>query len=125
MVADFPTKGYIIPSFTNTLIGVGPICDANCTVIFKKKDVTVLSPEGKPILRGWREKKLPRLWSFALKPNNNSIKDYTTTNQTSPADHSAYNLPSIESLVRYMHAAAGLPVKYTWLKAIKKGNFET
>ena len=23
---DFPTTGYIIPSFTNTLIGVGPIC---------------------------------------------------------------------------------------------------
>ena len=24
--ADFPTKGYIMPTFTNTLIGVGPIC---------------------------------------------------------------------------------------------------
>ena len=32
--ADFPTKGYIMPTFTNTLIGVGPICDANCTVVF-------------------------------------------------------------------------------------------
>ena len=40
--ADFPTKGYIMPTFTNTLIGVGPICDANCTVVFKKQDVTVL-----------------------------------------------------------------------------------
>ena len=27
--ADFPTKGYILPTFTNTLIVVGPICDAN------------------------------------------------------------------------------------------------
>ena len=27
--SDFPTTGYIIPSFTNTLIGVGPICDAD------------------------------------------------------------------------------------------------
>ena len=44
LAADFPTTGYIMPSFTNTLIGVGPICDANCTVVFKKKDVTVLSP---------------------------------------------------------------------------------
>ena len=34
--ADFPTKGYIMPTFTNTLIGVGPICDANCTVVFRK-----------------------------------------------------------------------------------------
>ena len=33
---DFPTTGYIMPTFTNTLIGVGPICDANCTVVLKK-----------------------------------------------------------------------------------------
>ena len=59
--ADFPTKSYIVPTFTNTLIGVVPICDANCTVVFKKEDVTVLSPQGKPILQGWREDKLPRL----------------------------------------------------------------
>ena len=52
----FPTTGYIIPSFTNTLVGVGPICDADCTVLFTKKYVTVLSPGGKPILTGWREK---------------------------------------------------------------------
>ena len=95
MVADFPTKGYIIPSFTNTLIGVRPVCDENCTVIFKKNDVTVLSPEGKTVLTGWGEKKIPRLWRFALKPNDNIITDYTTTNQTSPSAHSAYNLTSI------------------------------
>ena len=53
LAEDFPTTGYTVPSFTNTLIGVGPICDANCTVVFKKKDVTVLSQEGKQILRGW------------------------------------------------------------------------
>ena len=61
LAADFPTTGYIMPTFTNTLIGVGPICDANCTVVFKKEYVTVVSPEGKPILKGWTEKKLPHL----------------------------------------------------------------
>ena len=66
--SDFPTTGYIIPSFTNTLVGVGPICDAGCTVVFTKQDVTIFSPKGKPILTGWRENKLPRLWLFALKP---------------------------------------------------------
>ena len=44
--SDLPTKGYIMPTFTNTLIGVGPICDADCTVVFKKEGVTLLSPEG-------------------------------------------------------------------------------
>ena len=53
---DFPTTGYIMPSFTSTLVGVGPICDAECTVLFTKKYVKVLSPVGKPILTGWREK---------------------------------------------------------------------
>ena len=31
----------------------------------------------------------------------------------------------MEALVRYMHAAAGFPVNYTWLKAIKHGNFDS
>ena len=66
--ADFPKKGYIMPNFTNTLIGVGPICDANFTVVFRKEKVTVLSPQGKPILHGWRENKPPRLWQFAQSP---------------------------------------------------------
>ena len=36
LAVDFPTTGYIMPKFTNTLIGVGPICDTNCTVVFRK-----------------------------------------------------------------------------------------
>ena len=78
---DFPTKGYIMPTFTNTLIGVGPICDANFTVVFKKEDVTVLSPQGKHIPQGWREDKLPRLWRFALSPDERKERLYTTTSQ--------------------------------------------
>ena len=70
LAAEFPTTGYIMPTFTNTLIGIDPICDAKCTVVFKKQDVTIISPEGKPILQGLREKKLPHLWRFTLKPND-------------------------------------------------------
>ena len=44
LAAEFPTMGYIVPDFTNTLIGVGPIYDINCTAVFNKKDVTVLAP---------------------------------------------------------------------------------
>ena len=68
LAADFPTTGYSMPSFTNTLVGVGTICDADYTVVFTKQDVTVLSPKGKEILTGCRDKKMPRLWRFALKP---------------------------------------------------------
>ena len=120
--ADLPTEGYIMPTFTNTLIEVGPICDANFTVVFRKEDVTVLSPQGKPILQGRREKKNPRLWQFTLSPEERKEKIYTTTIQKGPEANSVYELPSVEALVRYMHAAAGFPVKSTWLKAIKHGN---
>ena len=39
--------------------------------------------------------------------------------------YSAYDLPSVESLVRYFHAAARFPIIYTWLNAIKEGNYRT
>ena len=29
-----------------------------------------------------------------------------------------YNLPSVENLIRYFHAAEGYPVRSAWLKAI-------
>ena len=44
---------------------------------------------------------------------------------TSLKAFSAYDLPSVEALVRYLHAGAGSPVKDTWLKAIKAGNYAT
>ena len=50
LAVDFPTTGYIMPTFTNTIIGVGTICDANFTVVFRKKNVTVMSPDSNPIL---------------------------------------------------------------------------
>ena len=46
-----PTTGKIMPNFTNTVIGVGPIYDAECTVLFTNQDVMVSSPTGEPILR--------------------------------------------------------------------------
>ena len=39
--------------------------------------------------------------------------------------YSTYDLPSVESLVRYFHAAAGFPVRATWINAIKMGNYRT
>ena len=55
LAADFTTTGYIMSSFTNTLAGVVPIYDADCTVLFTKQDVTLFSPGGNPVLTGWRE----------------------------------------------------------------------
>ena len=39
--------------------------------------------------------------------------------------YSAYDLPSVEALVRYFHAADGFPFRTTWMKSIKVGNYRT
>ena len=43
LAAYFPTTGYIMPSSTNTIIVIVPICDVDCKVLFTKKDVVVVS----------------------------------------------------------------------------------
>ena len=37
----------------------------------------------------------------------------------------AYDLPTVEALIRYFHAAAGYPVRSTWLTAISAGNYSS
>jgi hypothetical protein len=44
-------------------------------------------------------------------------------NQISEEANSIYTLQSILQSITYLHAAAGFPVKETWIDAIKAGNF--
>eukprot|EP00804_Cyclotella_cryptica_P015405 CCRYP_008025-RA/>CCRYP_008025-RA protein AED:0.42 eAED:0.42 QI:0/-1/0/1/-1/1/1/0/193 len=43
--------------------------------------------------------------------------------QTLRRANSVCDLPSTEQAIKWMHAVCGYPVKSTWLKAIKAGNF--
>lgn len=36
-----------------------------------------------------------------------------------------YDLPSTEATIRFLHTAAGFPVKATWISAIKNGHYDT
>ena len=115
-----------MPTFTNIFVIIGPICDAGCTVTFTSKEVTVYSTRGLPILTGFRETHMPKIWRFVLSPNKEPTTPATPRNErTSLCAYSAYELPSVEMLVRYIHAAAGFPMNHTWLNAIKAGNFDT
>ena len=79
-----------------------------------------------PILTGWREKYGPRLWIISLQPNESNLPNMPhDANRTTIEAYSAYDLPSVEELIRYFHAAAGYPVRSTWLKAIGAGNYST
>ena len=42
----------------------------------------------------------------------NKYMDLPGVSTVSPVAFSAYDLPSVEALVRYFHAAAGYPIKY-------------
>ena len=99
-------------SFTNTPVGFEHICNADCTVLFTKNHVTVLSTGGKTILTGWREKELKIIWCFALKPTKELLMHHTTeSRQKNHSTYSEYDIPSMEARARYMHAASGFPVK--------------
>ena len=124
--SDFPLKGHDMKGFHENLVGIGPICDAKYSVLFNDELVTIISPTGIPVLKGWREATGNWLWRMSLLPN----ADKVTTVEASPGvttttlkAYSAYDLPSVEALVRYFHAATGYPVKDVWLKAIKAGNY--
>jgi hypothetical protein len=43
-------QGHIMSSFTRTLVGIAPLCDANLTVIFTKHDVKAYDQVGASIL---------------------------------------------------------------------------
>ena len=60
-----------------------------------------------------------------MKPTEELLMYYTPKRQTTPSEYSVYDVPSMEAIVQYMHAASRFPVNSSWLRAIKKGNFET
>ena len=112
-----------MPGFRHTLIGVGPLYDAECTVTFTCAAVIVRDARGMPVLTGWRKNSGPRLWRIVLQPDEENLPQMpNTAHRTTLEAFSAYDLPSIESLIRYFHAAAGYPVCSTWLTAISAGN---
>lgn len=123
---DFPRTGHVMEGFQETLLGLGPICDADCQVTFDRWTVTIRDRHGRPILWGWRETCKPKLWRINLRPGNATRLSHDDgAERASLAAHSAYDLPSVCALDRYYHVAAGFPVRTTWLATIKAAADET
>ena len=115
------TKGHLITNFHHNLMGIVPLCDHGCRVLFEKKYVTSFSKDGTIILRGWHEPSGAKLWRFSLRPEINPEVQQEWS--SGPTALNAHDLPSVVALVRYLHAATGFPVKSTWLAEIKDGNY--
>jgi len=79
-----------MPSFTNSLIGLGPFVDTGHTVVFTATGVLVIHPDGHSILDGWREAAGPQLWRFPLTPTQEKPVEVLDTQSVAfvlPNDH--------------------------------------
>ena len=117
--------------FTSSLMSVGKIADDGAISVFTKDGVTVYKEEdvlitckGEPILIGVRDMhgryRIPLVqqqgqWQ-PRRPTKRQRKFLRQAN-------SVYDLPSTEQAIKWMHAVCGYPVKSTWLKAVKAGNY--
>ena len=115
-----------MPGFHHNLIGVGPLCDADCTVKFMREAVIVQDTRGTPVLTGWRENLGPSLLRIALQSGEANLPRMNcTANMATLEAYSAYDLLSVAVLIRYFHAETGYPVRSTWLTAISAGNYSS
>ena len=97
-----------------TLIGVGPLCDADCTVTFIRAALILRDARGIPVLTGWRENSGSRLFRIALQPDKENLPKMPNISHRATLEaYIAYNLPIVEALIRYFHEAAGYPVRST------------
>ena len=114
----------ILPGLTKSLISVNKMAENGYTTIFRPRDEGVtFHKEGTltfttsepPLLQGCK-KKGETLWTIQV-PQATRKKREEISN--------VHNLPSIFQIIKYHHAAAGYPVKDTWIKAINAGNYTT
>ena len=124
----------MVPNLARTsLLSASKFADAKYVTILTPNEVLIFDDWGdlkititqKAILKEWRCK-TSGLWRVLLKPMViNQNEDTILLDQPNP-EHTvniAYELPSTEQLIRYLHACVGYPTKETWVKAIISGNY--
>ena len=111
----------ILPGLKTPLISVNKMAEEGYTTIFHpgeegvtihKRGTVSITTTTPPVLQGCKVKGA-KLWTTSAHE------------MTKEQAHNAYDLPSISQTIRYLHAAAGFPVRDTWIKAIKAGNYNT
>jgi hypothetical protein len=118
LLTDLPhqaRQARILPGLVhNSLISMEQLCDNECSVTFTQDRVTV-STNGKYVMYGSRDPK-SSLWRVDLKQN--------MTPKIAQCNH-AHDNNNRKDSINYLHAACFSPVKSTWIKAIKNGNFSS
>ena len=113
----------------NSLLSVCKLADAGYTTIFHAENggVTVhwagdvyIKVKKEAIMRGWHDES--GLWRVPIKDRvENENTDTLLIQRPMPKEGAlnVYELPSIRSTIRYLHAALGFPTKATMLRAIR------
>jgi hypothetical protein len=130
-LSDQVAEADTFDDFPSSLLSVGKTSDGGNISIFMKKDVTVHKEEdvlitckSAPILIGKRDERGRYRISLVQEQCQWSPCHPTpTTREALQQANSVYDLPSTEQAIRWMHAVCGFPVKSTWLKAVKAGNY--
>jgi hypothetical protein len=113
----------IIPGLTKSLLSVNKMSENGYTTIFRpgnegvmihEKGTLTITTSELPVLQGCK-KKGEKLWAVSATATDNECKRIANV----------YDLPSVNQTIKYLHAAAGYPVKDTWVKVINAGNYTT
>ena len=91
--------------------------------VYKEADV-LITCRGKPIIIGKRDK--CRCYLIPLMQTRGQWRPQTPTKKSKKflkEANSVYVLPTTLETIKWMHTVCGSLVKYTWVKAIKAGNF--
>jgi len=117
--------------FPTSLMSVGQISDNGNVSIFTKDGITVYKEEdvlitckGKPILIVKRNER--GQYRIPLMQNRGQWQPRRPTKKSKQylqQANSVYDLPSTEEAIKWRHVVCGYPVKSTWIKAIKAGNY--
>ena len=115
-----------------TLLSVGQLCDDGCNVLFRAREARIMK-NNKVILRARRNnvngmyevelprpeptEKLPQYKYHASQPGKQDYEVSTANN--------VYEIKTKKEIIKFLHKAAGSPVKSTWIQAIKNGQYTT
>ncbi len=125
-IPELPNKArdaIVVPGLKRNLGSVSKFSDAGYTTVFHpgEEGVTIHAPTTfkittttPPILQGCKSE---GLWTVTV-GNMEQVGFQQKVNNV-------YNIPSTKESVRYIHAAAGFPVKESWIDVIKAGNCTT
>ncbi len=114
---DAAREADILPGLKQSLSSVNKMSEEGYTTIFHpgkegasihKKGTLTITTSKPPVLQGCNNNQ-EKLWMVSAKQND----------QISEEASNLYSLPSIPQTITYLHAAAGFPVKETWIEAIK------